>query len=1330
VGKSSPKVEVDLYYMSIHYGVCSVADAIKRIIIKEKEAWTGYVTSQSTISINKPDLFGGKKKEGGAVGTVHWLPGLSDQILPDVLATRLGCPSGEDCVGFRGIASAFFVGGGGFGGGGGGSIGGILSSLFGGISGAAGFYWSANQPYLPGTWITVERAPKGLNPDIALIPQPGTDQFPFEQPTATIITDGTYSNAAGGIMAVGGQQEVEWWDLETRQRIAENLASDAFTGTVWNWALANDGTAYAVGQYISGVDVVSALYACPPGGPYAKTPTDSPWFVGPTRVFDLADGLSVLTGIDSLGGYDDMGVYVAGPEAVRDFCVDDNAVIWKLSQPLGSSADFTIETMDGGTSFVVTGLVTRGGPTDPRFCHVAAYHHFFVVSDGKFYTIDDETGLIKDSGTFSGPDTNVPENDPFKTTFWSAYSEISLEDGTVRRSVDPNDWVVESSGPQEFYDPVNHAIWTQPTTHQTIRFLDRGERDANPAHIIYEALTDTDWGMGSPSTLIDVGSFDAAAQTLFDEPLGISLLWTRQSTIQDFIQEILNHANAVLFVDPQTGLLTLKLIRGDYDPDDLPTIDPSSANLENFGRKLWGEIVNEINVTWTNPDNEQDETVTAQDLASIATQGGLVSDSRNYYGVRYSDLAMRLAMRELRSAGAPLATMQAEVDRSFYFLRPASVLKVDWPEYGLDGIVVRVTSIDYGKPGDPSIKLSLIEDVFGLDAGAYVTPPTSEWEDPSAEPSAMEHQAVFTLPYYFAVNGVTSIAGGEYPDVLAGILASTSNADAYNYELAGQITLADGSTEWDSLATNNILGRATLTADLDAEATSAGVAFTDVVGTTEPVQGGFAIIGDGTEEMTEIALVTATGSTYDLERGVLDTVPRAWPAGTEVWFIDESTLFEDPVTRSAAEEVTYRLLTRTSRGLLPLFAAPLLTHTLDDRPWLPSRPANVKAYGVAFSSADDPIDAIARPDPWVTVDWSNRNRTTEDSQVLSWTDATTAPEADQTTTITVIDGADGTTVLATHDALTGTTFDVPDASFGSAPVVILRTSSERIDADGTFESLQYFDHWVTVGFAGGAEGSAGVGVFSPVGALVAPGALSGSGAGAFSGTGVANSSGAFSGSGSGAMSAVGENGGAPDANTLFLARFQVSPPINEVDSATGTLVGGASCDTGNSQLVCDGTGDWATWAGGSTFDVTTDWTTEFHTNQAAAEVGGTSSRSASGNSRHSFFFDGAGRVKFFADAFSSATALLTSGVVLDGSEHHVAVVRDGGTWRLYIDGVQSATNAWAGAPTTSSDTFFVGTDSLLSSGRDINGRFGRVKISNICRYPSGTSFTPPSRTAT
>ncbi len=52
--------------------------------------------------------------------------------------------------------------------------------------------------------------------------------------------------------------------------------------------------------------------------------------------------------------------------------------------------------------------------------------------------------------------------------------------------------------------------------------------------------------------------------------------------------------------------------------------------------------------------------------------------------------------------------------------------------------------------------------------------------------------------------------------------------------------------------------------------------------------------------------------------------------------------------------------------------------------------------------------------------------------------------------------------MATHAGLTGTTFDVPDASLTGGATLILRVSSERTDADGTFASLQAIEVFVQV----------------------------------------------------------------------------------------------------------------------------------------------------------------------------------------------------------------------------------------------------------------------------
>lgn len=256
MGSKSQKMEVVEYYMSLHYGIaCGPIDEIRAIIINEKEAWAGSVSGYTDIAINKPDLFGGVKKEGGAVGTATYLPGNAAQVMPEFLANKLGLTS-DTCPAYRGIASIFMTGG----------------------AGGGGFYWTANSPYIQGTWVVARRAPKVLNQSIAMIPD----------------------------------------------------------------------------------------------------------------------------------------------------------------------------------------------------------------KDGKL-------------------------------------------------------------------------------------------SDANVAHVIYESMTNTDWGIGTPTAGINVQSFSDCAQTLYDEKFGISLLWVAQQSVEEFTSKLLGYVEGVIYVNPRDGLLTMKLIRGDYDEDDLPVIDRSAS---------------------------------------------------------------------------------------------------------------------------------------------------------------------------------------------------------------------------------------------------------------------------------------------------------------------------------------------------------------------------------------------------------------------------------------------------------------------------------------------------------------------------------------------------------------------------------------------------------------------------------------------------------------------------------------------------------------------------------------------------------------------------------
>jgi hypothetical protein len=1041
VGKGGTKTQVTEYYMSQHFGVCVEADAFKSIIIKEKEAWSGYVTEKSKVLIQKDELFGGATKEGGATGTIYFLPGRSDQLLYDELANRLKTgATGADVPGYRGIASVFFTG------------------RPDANKGAKGFYWSANNPYLPGVWVEVERAPVGLTPGYAMIPRPGVDPYPIVSGSSTTtarraIFSRDYSllymldpDEFGG-NPTGGNFEV--WDMATRTKIATFPTSAGVAP-----GIDADGTLYSVNFAIDqGLVAIS--------GDGVETILTTDFDTSPGVLVVYAGGLicvtsSVSTFLDRCY-YDGVKVAkITGDFHATFYAEDLDGNCWAMGS-VPSTDEVGFAQMPGGSALLVD--TSAIGTSGDAYAMMNADGMWLVHQSSKLFLVDPASWTVSGSATAASGDAQLAFRNvrPGASTIWIGNKEYDCSDGTLLNTIDVSLWDTGHSYSDYLYDPINGNLVGDRATGGIDWFIYAGVLDANPAHIIYECLRNTDWGMGSPTTLVDTTSFEDAGVTLFNEPLGISLLWTRQTTIQDFVQEILNHCNGVVFVDPQTGLLTMKLIRGDYDPDTLPAIDPSTANLTNFGRKLWGDIPNEMNVTWTNPTNENEETVTEQDLGSITTQGGIVSDSRNYYGVRYADLAKRLARRELRSAGAPLATMEAELDRSYYFLRPASVLKVNWPEYGLSEIVCRVTTIDYGKPGDAVIKVSLIEDVFGLDIGDYTSPPSTAWEDTSQAPDALDQQATLTLPYYFAANGVETLDGASYPEVLAGAFGASDNPDAHEFELWGEVTLPDSSTEWRWLATLNVTAYGELSADLDAEASSTAVSFDNFVGGLTPDVGGFAIIGSGDETENEIALVTAAG--YSLSRGILDTVPKAWAAGTPVWFFDADTLLEDPTTRSAAEVVDYKLRTRTSEGLLSLAAAPLLAATLTERPWLPSRPAKVMIGGVMFNDLATPVDMIG--ESVIPVTWANRNRLSEDTTVLSWTDATVTPETGQTTTLTVYK-TDLATVLGSHTGLTGTSFDIPVASFGTEAVGHVVATASRTDADGTFESLQGIGIYVQV----------------------------------------------------------------------------------------------------------------------------------------------------------------------------------------------------------------------------------------------------------------------------
>lgn len=592
--------------------------------------------------------------------------------------------------------------------------------------------------------------------------------------------------------------------------------------------------------------------------------------------------------------------------------------------------------------------------------------------------------------------------------------------------------------------------------------------DANPAHMIYEALTDKDWGMGTPATLIDMSSFLYAAELFYNERFGLSIAWMKKAEINVYISEILDHVQANLFMDPRTGLWTLVPLRGDYDPDTLPILDPSNCTAINRQRKAFGETVNEIVVTWTNPNNEKEETVSLQDLANIAMQDGeVVSADRNYYGVRNAALAMKLCARDLRAAAYPIWGCDIVANRKMSFLRPGSVAKLNWPEDGIEGMIVRVGKVDYGRPGDSAIKFPVTEDVFALDVATFTGTQGSQWQTPEVTPSPMPYVQPLTAPLPLLLRSgvaLADLADEDYPEVVTAVLADHDIPVEF-IELNGPLVRPNGDTYVGALG--NVLATPSGSIQSRWPAEVSTLVSMDVVAAIAapavPQPGDFMYLSlDGSDALSEIVMLDAVvGSDWVVARGMFDTVPREWPYYSRAWFLGDDLDARDPTAQTVGVEIPYQLRTKTSGGLLGLGDAPIIPFTPSERPYLPFRPADVAFAPVdgtfIFATVEAGPGALSPLLYWVgdqptsiDITWANRNRLTEDTVAPRWTAGTITPEVGQTTTVRLRD-LDTNTILTTSAGLTGTstTFDV------SAITGAGRFAVEVLAVRDGFESLQF-----------------------------------------------------------------------------------------------------------------------------------------------------------------------------------------------------------------------------------------------------------------------------------
>jgi len=415
-------------------------------------------------------------------------------------------------------------------------------------------------------------------------------------------------------------------------------------------------------------------------------------------------------------------------------------------------------------------------------------------------------------------------------------------------------------------------------------------------------------------------------------------------------------------------------------------------------------------VVYTDPLTEKEASVTSHNLGTLAMNGGIVSDTRNYHGIRNPILAKIVADRDVESAGYPVFACQAKVERTFWRVRPGDVVVLSWPEEGLVNAVMRVMGVDYGSPKNRTITLDLSEDVFALEQTSYSGLQRSLLATDRVAATPMDVETVITAPLPSMVRaGVTVAEVDESEPVVAGLIMADNSPRPLNIRVHTAVVKGNGDSVVEEVTTIPVTASALTEDALVAEALSR-VPETLV----EVLLQGNQEVGDilmlGAEEAgSELIMLTgfdAVAEEWIVIRGVWDTVPAAWPVGSRIWAFPAGTLRADPGEPLSGETRTYRLLPRTSYNALAYGEASDLTVTFSERPFAPFRPADCELDGTGFTGVDySRVTLGTAPPATVTATWANRNRQTEDQIANEWTDAGVTPEPGQTTVLRIFDAA-------------------------------------------------------------------------------------------------------------------------------------------------------------------------------------------------------------------------------------------------------------------------------------------------------------------------------------
>lgn len=530
----------------------------------------------------------------------------------------------------------------------------------------------------------------------------------------------------------------------------------------------------------------------------------------------------------------------------------------------------------------------------------------------------------------------------------------------------------------------------------------------NGAHILWEAATNTEWGRGHPTSIMNAPSFIDAANTLCAEKFGLCLRWVRTDDLDVFVQQVLDHIGGVLYQDRETGLITLDLIRAPAEGATIPVVEDGAGLLRvvDLDTSSSNTAINEMIVKYHDPVFNADRSVRVQNSGSQQAQQAVFSETKEYPGVPTAELANRLALRDLKALGLPLKRFEVHMDRRGWRIRPGSLFILNAPESGINNMRVRVGNYKEGGLEDGEIVLTVVQDVFSFPEQTYVDVQPPAWVPPQTSAAVAWSHALQEASWRDLVRRL-SAADLANVDPNAGSLAARvrkPTALSSGYEL-----WLDTGSGYAKAADCNFTPAVTVSQDPGHYGTTFYYSDSTDLGAVSVGSAGY--IGG---EIVRIDAIDTANKKLTVARGCVDTIPTQHLLNAVLYLFDDF-LGTDNNEYAISEVVNTKYRTKAAGSILNLDEATSDNLTIVARQNKPYPPADLRCNGALVLGPD--VAFVGD----MAFTWAHRDRTGQADQLVGHTEGSTGPEAGTTYTIRVYKTPFGAPVH-TESGITGTSW--------------------------------------------------------------------------------------------------------------------------------------------------------------------------------------------------------------------------------------------------------------------------------------------------------------------